>query len=151
MMLMQLPHFITSPCRPTPVTRFCSIFNQLLQLFPRPEFPGAVQSTNAERHARGFSCWDQFVAMLFAQLGRAHSLREICGGLASCEGKLAHLGATVPRRSTLAYANAHRPWALYQTVFYQVLARCREVAGTKPLRLKNKLLSLHEYVIEPSS
>ena len=64
-----------------------------------------------------------FVAMLFAQLGRAHSLREICGGLASCEGKLAHLGATVPRRSTLAYANAHRPWALYQTVFYQFLTR----------------------------
>ena len=42
--------------------------------------------------------WDQFVAMLFCQLGRAYSLREICGGLASCEGKLAHLGATAPAR-----------------------------------------------------
>ncbi|HEY5618743.1 MAG TPA: DUF4372 domain-containing protein [Vicinamibacterales bacterium] len=111
------------------MTRFCSIFNQLLQLFPRTEFQRAVQATNAERHARGFACWDQFVAMLFAQLGRAHSLREICGGLASCEGKLAHLGVTAPRRSTLAYANAHRPWQLYQAVFYQVLGRCREVAG----------------------
>jgi hypothetical protein len=130
------------------VTRFCSIFNQLLQLFPRTEFHGAVHVTKAERHARGFSCWDQFVAMLFAQLGCAHSLREICGGLASCEGTLAHLGATVPRRSTLAYANAHRPWALYQTVFYQVLARCREVAGTKPFRFKNKLLSLDATVID---
>ena len=86
--------------------------------------------------------------MLFAQLGRAHSLREICGGLASCEGKLAHLGATAPPRSTLAYANAHRPWALYQTVFYQVLARCREVAGAKPFRFKNKLLSLDATVID---
>ena len=96
----------------------------------------------------GFTCWDQFVAMLFAQLGRAHSLREICGGLASCEGKLAHLGAAAPRRSTLAYANAHRPWPLYQTVFYQVLARCREVAGSKPFRFKNKLLSLDATVID---
>jgi hypothetical protein len=96
------------------MTRFCSIFNQLLQLFPRTEFQKAVIDTKAERHARGFTCWDQFVAMLFAQLGRAHSLREICGGLASCEGKLAHLGAAAPRRSTLAYANAHRPWPLYQ-------------------------------------
>jgi hypothetical protein len=102
----------------------------------------------AERHARGFACWDQFVAMLFAQLGRAHSLREICGGLASCEGKLAHLGAAAPRRSTLAYANAHRPWPLYQAVFYQVLARCREVAGSKPFRFKNKLLSLDATVID---
>ena len=130
------------------MTRFCSIFNQLLQLFPRLEFQKAVVATRAERHARGFACWDQFVAMLFAQLGRAHSLREICGGLASCEGKLAHLGAAPPRRSTLAYANAHRPWALYQTVFYQVLARCREVAGSKPFRFKNPLLSLDATVID---
>jgi Domain of unknown function (DUF4372)/Transposase DDE domain len=128
--------------------RFCSIFNQLLQLFPRLEFERAVQDTKAERHARGFSSWDQFVAMLFAQLGRAHSLREICGGLASCEGRLAHLGATVPSRSTLAYANAHRPWQLYQTVFYQVLARCQAVAGSKPFRFKNKLLSLDATVID---
>jgi hypothetical protein len=72
--------------------RFCSIFSQLLQLFPRVEFQKAVTARKAERHARGFTCWGQFVAMLFCQLGRAHSLREICGGLASCEGKLAHLG-----------------------------------------------------------
>src|SRR5437016_1261097 len=148
MMAMECRSFITSPWGPTPVTRFCSIFNQLLQLFPRAEFQQAVIDTRAERHARGFTCWDQFVAMLFAQLGRAHSLREICGGLASCEGKLAHLGAAAPRRSTLAYANAHRPWPLYQAVFYQVLATCRTVAGSKPFRFKNKLLSLDATVID---
>lgn len=130
------------------MTRFCSIFNQLLQLFPRLDFQRAVQAAKGDRHARGFTCWDQFVAMLFAQLGRAHSLREICGGLASCEGKLAHLGVEAPRRSTLAYANAHRPWTLYQTVFYQLLARCQTVAGTKPFRFKNRLLSLDATVID---
>lgn len=130
------------------MTRFCSIFSQLLQLFPRTDFQRAVVATNAERHARGFTCWGQFVAMLFCQLGRAHSLREICGGLASCEGKLAHLGIAVPKRSSLAYANAHRPWALYQAVFYQVLERCRLVAGPKKFRFKNKLLSLDTTVID---
>lgn len=59
------------------MTRFCSIFSQLLQLFPRVEFQRAVMATKAERHARGFTCWGQFVAMVFCQLGRAHSLREI--------------------------------------------------------------------------
>src|SRR5882672_9801291 len=138
MMTMECPSFITSPWRPTPVTRFCSIFSQLLQLFPRGEFQTAVIKARAERHARGFTCWDQFVAMLFAQLGRAHSLREICGGLASCEGKLAHLGATAPGRSTLAYANAHRPWQLYQAVFDELLGRCHPLAkGRKKFRLKN--------------
>lgn len=130
------------------MTRFCSIFNQLLQLFPRTEFQQAVIATRAERHARGFTCWGQFIAMLFCQLGRAHSLREICGGLASCEGKLAHLGITAPIRSTLAYANAHRPWQLYQAVFYQLLDRCRTVAGPKKFRFKAKLLSLDTTVID---
>ena len=104
------------------MNRVCSIFSQLLQLFPRVEFQRAVKEHQAERHARGFSSWGQFVALLFCQLGRAHSLREICGGLACCEGKLKHLGVTLaPKRSTLAYANQHRPWQLYQTVFQQLL------------------------------
>src|SRR3972149_3900099 len=77
------------------------MFSQLLKLFPRTEFQALVKRTYAERHARGFTCWGQFVAMLFCQLGRAHSLREICGGLRSSEGKLKHLGITAPSRSSL--------------------------------------------------
>jgi hypothetical protein len=91
------------------VTRVSSIFSQMLQLFSRTEFERAVVEHRAERHARGFSCWGQFVAMLFCHLGRAQSLREICGGLAASEGKLRHLGLPdAPKRSTLAYANEHR-------------------------------------------
>lgn len=74
------------------MNRFCSMFSQILQLFPRSDFQLLVKETRAERHARGFSCWGQFVSMLFCQLGRAHSLREICHGLSTCEGKLSHLG-----------------------------------------------------------
>src|SRR5450759_3277498 len=86
---------------------------QMLQLIPRLEFESAVRKHGAERHARGFSSWGQFIAMLFCQLGHAKSLREICGGLAASEGKLRHLGLpAAPARSTLAYANEHRPWQL---------------------------------------
>jgi hypothetical protein len=129
--------------------RFVSVFSQLLQLFPRLEFQRAVQEHRAERHARGFTCWGQFVAMLFCQLGRAKSLREICGGLACAEGKLSHLGITAPKRTTLAYANEHRPWTLYQSVFFQLLARCQAVAkGRRKFRFKNPLLSLDASVID---
>ena len=86
--------------------------------------------------------------MLFCHLGRAHSLREIWGELASCGGKLAHLGITAPARSTLAYANAHRPWQLYEQVFYQLLVRCQAVAWAKKFRFKNTLLSLDATVID---
>jgi hypothetical protein len=132
------------------MNRVCSIFAQILQLFPRAEFEAAVREKKAERHARGFSSWGQFIAMLFCQLGHAKSLREICGGLAASEGKLRHLGLPqAPSRSTLAYANEHRPWQLYQAVFQQLLGQCQEVAkGRKKFRFKNKLLSLDATVVD---
>ena len=133
------------------MNRFCSIFSQLLKLFPRLEFDGLVKAHRGEHHARGFTCWEQFVAMLFCQLGRAQSLREICGGLASCEGKLVHLGvATAPRKSTLAYANAHRPWQLYRAVFAALLVRCQQEVARhgRKFRFKNKLLSIDATTIE---
>jgi IS4 transposase len=135
--------------------KVCSIFSQVLQLFSRGSFEKAVKQHKAERHARGFTSWGQFVAMLFCQVGRAHSLREICGGLACCEGQLKHLGVPVaPKRSTLAYANEHRPWELYQTVFEQTLTQCQELVrsqgGRKKFRFKNKLMSLDGSIIDLS-
>jgi len=129
--------------------QFNSMFSQLLSLFPRSDFEKAVRAHRADRAAKGFDCWTQFVAMLFCQLGRAHSLREICGGLASVEGKLNHLGVgDAPKRSTLSYANAHRPWQLFEEVFMQLLGRCQGIASPKPFRFKNKLFSLDATVID---
>jgi hypothetical protein len=137
------------------VQKFSSIFSQLLQLFPRIEFEQAVKRHRSDYAAKGFTSWGQFVAMLFCQFGRAHSLREICGGLASCEGKLKHLGVSdSPKRSTLAYANANRPWSLFQTVFEQLLAKCQVATASrgirKAFRFKNKLVSLDASVIDLS-
>ena len=126
------------------MNRFSSIFGQILHLFPRREFFEAVEATRAEKGAKGFSCWEQFVAMRFCQLGQANSLREICGGLASCFGKARHLGIQdAPKRSTLAYANEHRPWQLYEKLFYQLLGRCQGLEfGKRKFRFKNRLFSL---------
>jgi hypothetical protein len=127
----------------------CSMFSQILKLVPRLEFEKLVRDTGAERAAKGLSSWSQFVAMMFCQLGRAHSLREISGGLKSCEGKLAHLGIEAPARSSLSYANRHRPWQLYEQVFYQLLERVRGSVTTKhKFRFKNKLVSLDSTVID---
>lgn len=132
------------------MNRVCSIFAQVLQMFPRLEFQQAVNETKAERHARGFTCWGQYVAMLFCQLGQARSLREICGGLAACEGKLKHLGvAQAPSKSTLSYANEHRPWQLYEKVFQRLFARCQGLTGAKrKFRFKNPLVSIDGTLIE---
>ena len=106
----------------------------------------------AERDAKGFTCWTQFVSMLFCQLGRADSLREICNGLACCLGRLVHLGiAKAPCRSTLSYANERRPAGLFEDLFWTAAARFREqqaLGGRKhKFRFKNKLLSLDSTTI----
>lgn len=132
------------------MNRVCSIFSQMLKLISRQEFEAAVKEHGAERHARGFTSWTQLIAMLFCQLGHAQSLREITGGLAACEGKLRHLGVEEPpKRSTLSYANEHRPWELFQTVFYTLLHRCQSEANSRKrkFRFKHKLLSLDSTVI----
>lgn len=135
----------------TALNRVCSIFAQLLRHVPRGEFQAAVAKHEAERHARGFSSWAQFVSMMFCQLGHAQSLREITQGLAASEGKLRHLGVeTAPSRSTLAYANLHRPWQMYQTLFERLFQRCAMEAaarGQRKFRFKHKLLSMDSTMI----
>jgi hypothetical protein len=90
--------------------------------------------------------------MLFCQLARADSLREICNGLACCLGKLVHLGVErMPNKSTLAYANARRSADLYEDFFWTVLGSFRS-RGQLPgrqhrFRFKNKLFSLDSSTI----
>jgi Domain of unknown function (DUF4372)/Transposase DDE domain len=129
-----------------------SLFNQLLRHFPSLEFAALVKKHHAERACKGFTCRTQLVAMLFCQLAHADSLREICNGLACCLGKLVHLGIDVaPNKSTLSYANKHRPAKLYEELFYTALGRFRDEKGLgtrkQKFRFKNKLLSLDSTTI----
>lgn len=130
--------------------RVCSIFSQILKLIPRGEFDRAVRKHEAEKHAKGLTSWSQFIALLFGQLGGADSLREIVGGLAASEGKLRHLGVPLaPTRSTLAYANQHRPWQVYKKLFDALVRQCHGEAALRKrkFRFKGPLLSLDSTTI----
>src|SRR5215211_4725073 len=114
------------------MTYSTSLFGQILKIIPAKEFQRAVRETRAERHSKGFSCWSQAVAMLFCQFAQAKSLREVSDGLRVTCGKLNHLGlSSAPCKSTLAYANAHRPWQLYATLFEHLLTLCRSESPGK--------------------
>ena len=130
--------------------RVSSIFSQIVRLVPRGLFDDAVARHQGEKHAKGMTCWSQFVAMEFCHLGGARSLREITGGLAASEGKLRHLGvARAPTRSTLAYANEHRSWQIYEDVFKQLASMCQAAARDQKarFRFKHPLLSLDSTTI----
>ena len=136
------------------MTPVCSVFSQLLQLISRGQFNQAVKQHGAERGAKGFTSWQQFVAMLFCQFGHMNSLREVCLGLACCQAPLKQLSIlAAPNKSTLSYANAHRPWELYQSIFFQVQQKAQAEALARrghKFRFKNKLMSLDGSIIELS-
>jgi hypothetical protein len=134
------------------MVKTASIFSQLQRFIPQSEFGQFVKKHEGEKHAKGFTCWSQLVAMLYCQLAGAESLREICLGLASTEGKMRHLGLRdAPNKSTLSYANAHRPAAIFQDLFWCVLDRFRneKAFGSKkhPFRFKNPLYSMDSTTI----
>ena len=100
-----------------------TVFSQVIGFLPDREFRRCVARYDGDRRFRGFSCWDQFLAMAFAQLTYRDSLRDIEACLRSVGGKLYHMGfCGKVARSTLADANESHDWRIYAD-FAQVLIR----------------------------
>lgn len=98
-----------------------TIFSQLIDHVPNKEFQKCVARYHGDKYLRTFSCWDQFLSMVFAQLTYRESLRDIEACLRSIGGKLYHMGfRSTIARSTLADANESRDWRIYAD-FAQVL------------------------------
>jgi len=124
-----------------------TILGQIVKLLPRFEFEKAVRETGAEYHSRGFRSWNHFASMLFGQLAGQDSLRGIEAGLASQSNSLYHLGISPIHRSTLSYANEHRPHELFKKVFFWMLSKCQPLAPPHKFRFKNPLYSIDATII----
>lgn len=127
------------------------MFSQVISLIDRQLFHKALKKHQTEKAAKGFSSWAQLVSLLFSQFAGANSLREISGGLATVRGKINHLGLkAAPKKSTLAYANAHRPWEFFETIFHQTLSSVQKLADFrhKKFRFKNPLFSIDASTID---
>src|SRR5580658_1770123 len=98
-----------------------TIFSQLIEFLPNQEFQKCVERYDGGRYLKNLSCWDQYLALAFAQLTYRESLRDIEACLRSVSGKLYHMGFRGKvARSTLADANEARDWRIYAD-FAQVL------------------------------
>jgi hypothetical protein len=102
-----------------------SVFHAVQKQVPWAAFDAAVDRHGANARVRRLSTKSQFLALLYAQLSGASSLRAIVDGLKSHVSVLYHLGARVPARSTLADANAQRPSAVFAEVFAALLKQVR--------------------------
>ena len=94
-----------------------SVFHGILKHVPWREFDRLVDEQGADFRVRQLTTKSQFVALLYGQLSGAASLREIVTGLESHAGRLYHLGACPPARSTLSDANAVRPSEVFSALF----------------------------------
>lgn len=93
-----------------------SRFGELLKHLPRGVFDRAVKTHQADKHRKGFSCWRQMIAMVYAQLAGASSLRVLESGFNAQSAHHYHLGSGGVRRTTLAEANARKGWQVFAVV-----------------------------------
>jgi hypothetical protein len=111
-----------------------TLFTQVTTYLPRYEFQKCVARYRGDHRVRSFTCWDQLLCLIFAQLTSRESLRDIVACLRAVDGRLYHMGirGTVSR-STLAEANEGRDWRIYAD-FAQVLIReARRLYADEPL------------------
>jgi len=102
-----------------------TVFHQLLKVIPRSRFETVVRRNHGDHRVRKLSCWQQFTVLLFAQLGGCRSLRDVVAAWGSHAGCHYHLGSGKVKRSTLADANASRPFQIYLELFYWLLGQTR--------------------------
>src|SRR5438477_2075225 len=100
-----------------------SVFHGLLKYLPWHCLDQAVEKHGADDLSRKLDTKRHLIALLYGQLSGAVSLREIITGMASHQTRLYHLGATPVKRSTLADANAQRPWQVFGDVFSALLGQ----------------------------
>jgi len=111
-----------------------TVFSQVVDFVPRHTFRRRVQRYRGDYGVRRFTCWQQFLAMLFAQLTYRESLRDIEACLAAAPERLYHMGFTGPvSRSTLADANEQRDWRIYADVAQALIAEARPLYADEPL------------------
>ncbi len=128
-----------------------TIFAQLLDHLPMHEFRKCVARHRGDYHIKAFSCWDQFLCMIFAQLTYRESLRDIVVCLRSQSQKLYHMGfRSLVSRSTLADANEVRDWQIYSDFAQVLITRARELYLHEDLgiELSNTVYALDSTTID---
>jgi len=125
-----------------------TVFNELLQLLPRHEFEKAVSARNGDRYVKYFTCWQQFITLLYAQIRSKDSLRDISASLNAQAQKFYHIGLTKICRSTLSDANNRRPHEVFEHLFYKLLQRCRDLTPKHKFHFKNPMYSIDATTID---
>jgi Domain of unknown function (DUF4372)/Transposase DDE domain len=128
-----------------------TVFSQLISFLPDRKFRRCVERYQGDIRLRGFSCWDQYLAMAFAQLTYRESLRDIEACLRSMQGKLYHLGFRGKvARATLADANESHDWRIFADFAQVLIGIARPLHARDPIGvdLEQSLYALDSTTID---
>jgi hypothetical protein len=129
----------------------CTVFSQLISFLPDREFRRCVARYDGDYRLRGFSCWDQFLCLAFAQFTYRESLRDIEACLRASPDKLYHMGIRGRvSRSTLADANEKHDWRIFADFAQILIQRARGLYADDPfgVELQNSAYALDSTTID---
>jgi len=127
---------------------YSTVINQLLQLILRHKFDNLVKKYEVDRYVRYFNCWQLFITLLYAQIRKKDSLRDIETSLMTQINRWYHLGLKDIKRSTLSDANNRMDYRVFKEMFYAFLDKCISLSSGHKFKFKNPLYSLDSTVIE---
>ena len=108
------------------------VFAQLVQFLDRSKFNRLVAKYQGDKYIKFFSCWNQLLVMMFGQLAKCESLRDLIVALEAHWRKLYHLGmGKSVTRSNLAKANEQRDYRIFEDFAYHLVAEARSKSTEK--------------------
>lgn len=116
-----------------------TVLHQLLSLLPEQQFQTFVGQHEADKYVKRFTCFNQLTTLLYAQITGKECLREIESDLRILDSTWSELGIKSVSRSTLAYANMHRPAAIFESLFYVLFKQCQSLSQEQSFSFKNPL------------
>ncbi len=130
------------------MAHYTTIMNELLNLIPRHRFETVVNNLSGNRYVKRFDCWNQLTVLLYAQASAKDSLRDIEQAFKVNSERLYHLGLPTIKRSTLADANKTRSYRIFESLFYRLLERCKDITPKHKFKFKNPLYTLDATIID---
>ena len=125
------------------------VFTQLTAFLNRTQFNNYVRKYDGNRYVKQFTCWNQLLSMVFGQLSNRESLRDVIVALEAHRAKQYHLGlgCNPIAKSTLAYANLHRDYRIFEDFAFYMMAQAREKRAADMFRLGGKVYAFDSTTI----
>lgn len=130
-----------------------TIFSQIAHIMDRNSINHIIKKHQANKHSKGFPIWNQLMCMIFCHLSNAQSIRDVVYGMCSTTGNLHHIDIrSLPRRSTLSYANKHRDWKVFSDIYHSLYEQLRhQLKGHRiSFPIKSKIYLLDSTLIQLS-